>query len=305
MSDINTIITTLKSSINNYLQHEIYGPFFFTICWWSCAITLTLINRYILAPEHLNFSFPILMTTIHSFGIACLIRCILKVPAVEMTNREYWRYIFPVGALAGLDITLTNASFMFLNITFVTLIKSTTLVWIVFIAILLKLEKPSTWLLSSTFLVCFGVILVGLSEIYYPQQLENDNQNDNIENSNGEQQQEQQETRFNLFGAFICLCASFAAAGRWTILQFLMQEGRHLTVTETLYYVMPIQVFCIFPIFLAIELKSFIDLDFFNDEKIALIPLFLLAGLFLAMGLLISEFLLVRKTSSVTLSIIG
>ncbi|XP_048464350.1 solute carrier family 35 member C2 isoform X3 [Rhincodon typus] len=90
-------------------------------------------------------------------------------------------------------------------------------------------------------------------------------------------------TQFNMKGFILVLVASFLGGIRWTLTQILTQKadlGLQNPI-DTMYHLQPLMFIGLFPLFLINE------------------------GGFLAFGLCFSEFLLVSKTSSLTLSVAG
>ncbi|XP_041275264.1 solute carrier family 35 member C2 isoform X2 [Onychostruthus taczanowskii] len=95
-------------------------------------------------------------------------------------------------------------------------------------------------------------------------------------------------TQFNAQGFVLVLCASFLGGIRWTLTQILMQKAELglQNPIDIMFHLQPLMFLGLFPLFAVFEGKLFL-------------------GGILAFGLGFSEFLLVSRTSSLTLSIAG
>nr|KAF6423797.1 solute carrier family 35 member C2 [Rousettus aegyptiacus] len=118
-------------------------------------------------------------------------------------------------------------------------------------------------------------------------------------------------TQFNMEGFALVLGASFIGGIRWTLTQMLLQKAELglQNPIDTMFHLQPLMFLGLFPLFAIFE-----GLHLSTSEKIfrfqdtgpllrVLGSLFL--GGILAFGLGFSEFLLVSRTSSLTLSIAG
>ncbi|XP_059569056.1 solute carrier family 35 member C2 isoform X2 [Alligator mississippiensis] len=118
-------------------------------------------------------------------------------------------------------------------------------------------------------------------------------------------------TQFNTEGFMLVLGASFLGGIRWTLTQMLMQKAELglQNPIDTMFHLQPLMFLGLFPLFVAIEgLPMAVSEKLFRFHDgwvlLALLGKLSLGGL-LAFGLGFSEFLLVSRTSSLTLSIAG
>ncbi|KAE8575510.1 hypothetical protein XENTR_v10003853 [Xenopus tropicalis] len=118
-------------------------------------------------------------------------------------------------------------------------------------------------------------------------------------------------TQFNTGGFVLVLAASAFGGVRWTLTQLLMQKAELglQNPIDTMFHLQPVMFLSLFPLFVGIEglhvatsEQLFCSQD--SHQLLALLATLALGGL-LAFGLGFSEFLLVSKTSSLTLSIAG
>ncbi|XP_065748377.1 solute carrier family 35 member C2 isoform X2 [Phocoena phocoena] len=122
---------------------------------------------------------------------------------------------------------------------------------------------------------------------------------------------EELSTQFNAEGFALVLGASFIGGIRWTLTQMLLQKAELglQNPIDTMFHLQPLMFLGLFPLFAVFEglhLSTSEKIFRFQDTGLLLRVLgSLFLGGILAFGLGFSEFLLVSRTSSLTLSIAG
>nr|XP_015004394.2 solute carrier family 35 member C2 isoform X7 [Macaca mulatta] len=122
---------------------------------------------------------------------------------------------------------------------------------------------------------------------------------------------EELSTQFNVEGFALVLGASFIGGIRWTLTQMLLQKAELglQNPIDTMFHLQPLMFLGLFPLFAVFEglhLSTSEKIFRFQDTGLLLRVLgSLFLGGILAFGLGFSEFLLVSRTSSLTLSIAG
>ncbi|KAM5245738.1 solute carrier family 35 member C2 isoform 2-T2 [Ctenodactylus gundi] len=122
---------------------------------------------------------------------------------------------------------------------------------------------------------------------------------------------EELSTQFNMEGFALVLGASFIGGIRWTLTQILLQKAELglQNPIDTMFHLQPLMFLGLFPLFAVFEglhLSTSEKIFRFQDTGLLLRVLgSLFLGGILAFGLGFSEFLLVSRTSSLTLSIAG
>ena len=117
--------------------------------------------------------------------------------SLVMPWRTYVRRALPIGIATSVDIALSNMSFQYLSISSYTVVKTTGIIFIMFMSFALKLQEPDTWLVLSVVSIFFGVALFSASETEF------------LDES-------------NLIGIACVLTASLCGAIRWTLTQMLV-----------------------------------------------------------------------------------
>uniref|UniRef100_A0A8C5EYC7 Sugar phosphate transporter domain-containing protein n=1 Tax=Gouania willdenowi TaxID=441366 RepID=A0A8C5EYC7_GOUWI len=253
--------------------------------YYGFSIGITFYNKWMMK----GFHYPLFMTLVHMtmiFSLSTLTRhamlCWTGKPRIILSWTDYLRKVAPTAFATALDIGLSNWSFLFITISLYTMTKSTAVIFILFFTLLFKLEEPNPFLVLVVLLIACGLFMFTF-----------------------------QSTQFNLEGFLMVLLASFIGGIRWTLTQVLMQKadlGLQNPI-DTMYHLQPLMFFGLFPLFLFNEGVSLSTSEkLFGESR--LLPflhslLMLSVGGMLAFGLCFSEFLLVSRTSSLTLAIAG
>lgn len=119
----------------------------------------------------------------------------------------------PCGIAAALEICCANASLVFITLSFYTMVKSSTPIWVLLFSFLFGLEKPRLILVAIIGLMVAGVILT-------------------VEG----------ETKFDMLGFVLVLIAAVVSGLRWNLTQVLLQQDRlgMDNPIATLYHLSPI-----------------------------------------------------------------
>ncbi|XP_040907762.1 solute carrier family 35 member C2 [Toxotes jaculatrix] len=255
------------------------------LLYYIFSIGITFYNKWLMK----GFHYPLFMTLVHlaiNFSLSALTRRVMQSrtgkPRIILSWTEYLLKVAPTAVATALDIGLSNWSFLFITISLYTMTKSSAVLFILFFSLVCKLEEPNPFLILVVLLISSGLFMFTF-----------------------------QSTQFNLEGFIMVLLASFIGGIRWTLTQLLMQKAELglQNPIDAMYHLQPLMFLSLFPLFLYNE-----GLSLSTSEKLfrvtELSPLLyslltLSIGGSLAFGLGFSEFLLVSRTSSLTLSIAG
>ncbi|CDQ72876.1 solute carrier family 35 member C2 [Oncorhynchus mykiss] len=255
------------------------------LVYYVFSIGITFYNKWLMK----GFHYPLFMTLLHLTIIFCLstltrsaMQCWTGKPRVMLNWTDYLTKVAPVAIATALDIGLSNWSFLFITISLYTMTKSSAVLFILFFSLVFKLEHPNPYLIVVVLLIASGLFMFTFKS-----------------------------TQFNLKGFIMVLLASFIGGIRWTLTQVLMQKAELglQNPIDTMYHLQPLMFMGLFPLFLfneGLSLSTSEKLFRVNELSPLLYTLVMLSiGGSLAFGLGFSEFLLVSKTSSLTLSIAG
>ncbi|EDV50790.1 solute carrier family 35 member C2 [Drosophila erecta] len=261
------------------------GTLAIILLYLALSITLTFYQTYI----NRLMPFPLTIVTYHlvvKFLLAAAARKIYRIRVgrsrVQLDWRLALRKMAPTGVASAIDIGFSNWGLALVPISLYTMTKSSTIVFILLFAIAFGLEKKSWSLVSIV-----GLIGTGLLMFTY------------------------KSTDFNALGFFFILFASLSSGLRWSFAQFIMQKsklGLHNPI-DMIYYMQPWMVASLVPLVIGIEGARLIavieNLPDHTSNEITLAIARITAGALLAFFMEFSEFLVLCKTSSLTLSIAG
>ncbi|KAI0695942.1 triose-phosphate transporter family-domain-containing protein [Cerioporus squamosus] len=145
----------------------------FIAAWFLFATLLSLYNKWMFSPDRYGFPSPLFVTTAHmwvQFSLAALLRYALPRhfrPEQSPSRQDYIRKAVPTGITTGLDIGLSNLSLKLITLSFYTMCKSSSLVFVLLFAFLLRLEVFSWRLIGVIFLIFAGVLLMVATETHF------------------------------------------------------------------------------------------------------------------------------------------
>nr|XP_028591558.1 solute carrier family 35 member C2 isoform X1 [Podarcis muralis] len=252
------------------------------LLYYAFSIGITFYNKWLMK----SFGFPLFMTLLHLlviFALSGLARRCARRPARPLLPwAAYLRQVGPAALSTALDVGLSNWSFLYITVSLYTMTKSSAVLFILFFSLVFKLEEPRAALVLVVLLIAGGLFLFTYKA-----------------------------TQFDMEGFAMVLGASFLGGIRWTLTQILLQKDELglQNPIDTMFHLQPAMFLGLVPLFAAFEglpLSASEKLFRFHevDRLLGLLGKLALGGL-LAFGLGFSEFLLVSKTSSLTLSISG
>eukprot|EP01026_Neomeris_dumetosa_P061747 TRINITY_DN58302_c0_g2_i5.p1 TRINITY_DN58302_c0_g2~~TRINITY_DN58302_c0_g2_i5.p1 ORF type:complete len:353 (+),score=33.03 TRINITY_DN58302_c0_g2_i5:481-1539(+) len=146
------------------------------------------------------FPVPLMMSSFQFVLQHLLSKAVLNAGLIERTSdtslswKEWAQTSLPNGISTGLDIGFSNKSYMFITVTFYTMCKSTTPMFLLMFAFLWGIEKPTWQILKVVLLICLGLFLFVFGE-----------------------------SEFNLFGFILVMTAAALAGFRWMMTQVQLQ----------------------------------------------------------------------------------
>ncbi|CAL9119510.1 unnamed protein product [Musa textilis] len=259
---------------------------FYILVWYTFSTCLTLYNKTLLGDKLGKFPAPLLMNTFHFALQAILSKIVVCIQsrkgdvAIKMTWKDYFIKVVPTALGTALDINLSNASLVFISVTFATMCKSASPVFLLLFAFAFRLETPSVKLLGIILIISFGVLLTVAKE-----------------------------TEFEFWGFVFVMFAAVMSGFRWSMTQILLQkEAYGLKNPITLMsYVTPTMVVATLVLSLIMDPWHDFDTNAYFDSPwhVTRSCLLMLIGGALAFFMVLTEYILVSATSAVTVSIAG
>ncbi|KAJ4483681.1 triose phosphate transporter [Lentinula aciculospora] len=255
--------------------------------WFFFAILLSMYNKWMFSDSHLNFPYPLFVTSLHMVVQFLLAGLVLNVwphkfkPERYPTTEEYGKKAVPTGATTSLDIGLSNLSLKTVSLSFYTMVKSSSLIFVLLFAFLFHLERFSWRLVGVIMLICSGVLLMVATETHF------------------------------VLGGFVLVISASALGGlRWALTQLLFQNKKigFSNPASTIFLLSPIMAGTLVVLSLFLESwSSLFGSEFFTSGVTRTIKtiLLLIAPGVLAFCMVLSEFYIIQRAGMVPMSIAG
>eukprot|EP00418_Pyrodinium_bahamense_P016871 CAMPEP_0179107648 /NCGR_PEP_ID=MMETSP0796-20121207/50110_1 /TAXON_ID=73915 /ORGANISM="Pyrodinium bahamense, Strain pbaha01" /LENGTH=466 /DNA_ID=CAMNT_0020805709 /DNA_START=263 /DNA_END=1663 /DNA_ORIENTATION=- len=199
-------------------------------------------------------------------------RCIRCKPLPAASGKVLFGTIL-VGVMTGLDVATSNQSFLYISVTFYTMLKSASLVFLMILGVITRVEPCSLKVSIAVLIIAGGVLLTSYGE-----------------------------AKFDILGFTLVLSSEVFAAIRWILTQMIL-HGSSLGTMVTVFYMSPSSTLSLLPLVMLLEREEVVVLA---DPAVAAqyLAVVFFPG-FLAFLLLLIEVQLVKETSSLTLSVFG
>ncbi|KAJ4913709.1 putative sugar phosphate/phosphate translocator [Raphanus sativus] len=244
--------------------------------WIFLSFTVIVYNKYILDKKMYNWPFPITLTMIHMAFCSSLAVLLIKVfkvvEPVSMSRDTYLRSVVPIGALYSLSLWLSNSAYIYLSVSFIQMLKALMPVAVYSIGVLLKKESFRSETMTNMLSISFGVAIAAYGE-----------------------------AKFDTWGVMLQLGAVAFEATRLVLIQILLtSKGINLNPITSLYYVAPCCLGFLFFPWIFVELPILRETSSFHFD-------FVVFGTnsVCAFALNLAVFLLVGKTSALTMNVAG
>ncbi|KAG6861679.1 hypothetical protein C0995_013248 [Termitomyces sp. Mi166 len=258
----------------------------FIVAWFLFATVLSVYNKWMFSSDHLGFPYPLFVTTIHmfiQFILAAAMRHFFPKhfkPVNKPTVVDYGKKALPTAVASSLDIGLSNVSLKTITLSFYTMCKSSSLIFVLFFAFIFRLEIFSWRLVGVIILIFSGVLLMVATE-----------------------------TKFVLEGFILVLSASACGGLRWSLTQLLLRNRKMGldNPTATIYWLAPSMGVTLAIISATVESWIFIFRgSFFATLGKSLQTIFYLtAPGVIAFCMILSEFYIIQRAGVVPMSIAG
>ncbi|KAJ3703040.1 hypothetical protein LUZ61_006745 [Rhynchospora tenuis] len=266
-----------NGGVSDSVIRKVLVSYFYVAIWIFLSFSVIVYNKYILDPKMYNWPFPISLTMIHmafcSFlaFIAIHVFRFIELPS-SMNGDLYVSSVLPIGALYSLSLWFSNSAYMYLSVSFIQMLKALMPVAVYSIGIMFKKETFKSSTMLNMLSISFGVAIAAYGE-----------------------------ARFNVTGVSLQLAAVAFEATRLVLIQILLtSKGISLNPITSLYYVAPCCLAFLVVPWWFVELPrlrsaaSFQpDLVIFGTNSIC------------AFALNLAVFLLVGKTSALTMNVAG
>lgn len=248
------------------------------ILWYSSNIGVILLNKFLLS--NYGFSFPIFLTMCHMSACAILSYVsivFLKIaPLQALKSRAQFVKIATLSIVFCASVVGGNISLRYLPVSFNQAVGATTPFFTAVFAYLMTLKREAWVTYVALVPVVAGVVIA----------------------SGGE-------PSFHLFGFIMCISATAARAFK-SVLQgvLLSSEGEKLNSMNLLLYMSPIAVLVLLPAALIME-PNVLDATISLGKEHKFMWMLLLVNSAMAYSANLSNFLVTKHTSPLTLQVLG
>lgn len=251
--------------------------YFYVLVWMACSISVIVFNKWLLA--YTKFHFPITLTGWHMAFCSCVgfvcVRVLKVSKSHNMSREDYVRRVVPIGVLYAASLWMSNASYIFLSVSFIQMTKSL-MPGLVYISGVLLGNATFRWSVAANMLlIAFGVIVCGLGE-----------------------------ENLVLEGLAKQLTALGFEATRLAMIEILInRKGMKMDPLQSLYYICPACFSALMVPFYFVEYEDVSTVV--AADTLDIRPHVLLLNGLAAFALNIAVFLLIGKTSALTMNIAG
>lgn len=306
-SEIQSFRSTMEKQHKGFITPTIIQLIFCILGWYCFSLTISLYNKWMFDKSKLNLPFPILITSFHQLLLSLLSWfAIWSNPSLKPNEDEdneengevskkkrlnfYLTHILPCAMASAGDIGSGNVSFRFITLTTYTMVKSSSIAFVLLFGVLSRLEKFSINLLGIVLLMSFGVMLM-------------------VDNDTGENNNNNEGEHFYL-GFSLVLISSCMSGLRWVFTQLLLHKNKELKGKKnpimTIYQLSPPMFGVLFIIGLGVEgFGKFLSASIWEDKGILKTLVLLLIPGILVFFMTIFEFAILQRAQVITLSIAG
>ena len=248
--------------------------YFYVTVWMTISMSVILFNKYILA--YSGFKYPIALTMWHMVFCtavsAILVRGTGTTKRLHMPRKEYVNRVVPIGALYAASLWLSNSAYLHLSVSFIQMTKALMPGLVYACGVAFGMEKLTKVTTLNMFIIAVGVAIAAYGEI-----------------------------DFVWIGVIEQLSALVFEALRLMLVQVLItKQGYGMNPIQSLYYVSPACAACLALPFAFVELP-----EIMNDFALVIDYPMLVLNALTAFALNLAVFLLIGKTSALTMNIAG
>ena len=230
--------------------------------------------QYILA--YSGFKYPIALTLWHmvfcTSVATIMVRVVGTTKRLKMPKKEYVNRVIPIGALYAASLWLSNSAYLHLSVSFIQMTKALMPGLVYVCGVAFGMEKLTRVTSFNMFIIAIGVAIAAYGEI-----------------------------NFVYIGVVEQLSALVFEALRLMLVQVLItRQGYAMNPIQSLYYVSPACAACLALPFAAVELPEILA-----DVHLEIDYGMLLLNALTAFALNLAVFLLIGKTSALTMNIAG
>jgi len=246
--------------------------------WYSSNIGVLLLNKYLLS--FFGYRYPIFLTMLHmcacSFYSFLAISWLEIVPMQFIVSRRQFLKILALSFIFSFSVVCGNTSLRYLPVSFNQAIGATTPFFTAIFAFIITCKRESSVVYMALVPVVFGIVIASNSE-----------------------------PLFHLFGFLVCLGSTAARALKSVVQGLLLtSEAEKLHSMNLLMYMAPIAALLLLPVTLFVE-GNVLAITIEKARENTFIIFLLLGNMTMAYLVNLTNFLVTKHTSALTLQVLG
>ncbi|WOL12220.1 putative sugar phosphate/phosphate translocator [Canna indica] len=234
-------------------------------------------NKWVLSSKEINFPYPVALTLLHMVfsSILCFVLTkVFKIIKIEgdMTPDIYITSVIPIGAMFAMTLWLGNSAYLYISVAFAQMLKASMPVAVFICGALAGLEVLSWKMFMIMFAISAGVVVASYGEI-----------------------------TIVWIGVVYQMGGVVGEALRLIFMEiFVKKKGVRLNSISMMYYVSPCSALCLFIPWLFLEKPKMDSSGPWNFP-----PIILLLNCICTFALNLSVFLVISRTSALTIRVAG
>lgn len=256
------------------LMRQAAVSYAYVALWVALSSGVIVFNKYIL--HTYGFPFPVSLTMWHQLFCSALavtaVHVLRIVEPIAMTPDLYVRKIVPIGVLYAASLWLSNSAYLHLSVAFVQMLKALMPVAVYSTGVVFGIDKFNWSMFLTMFVITFGVVVASYGEI-----------------------------NFVVIGVAVQLGAVVVEALRLVLVELLLNRAGLALKNPflTMYYISPCCFVCLLVPFLYVEYDQLMSpaATWHWDSTV------FVGNACTALGLNIAVYLLIGKTSALTMNV--
>jgi len=284
---------TLRSRLSGCDVGGFYNAHFIYLLpmtgWFLFSALLSSYNKVVFGETHMAFPCPLLLTAIHfscqwaySYILSSLFPASLGGTQVQsLPWRTFLGISIPCGFVAASDVGFSNLALVRITLTFYTMVKASSPIFVLFSAYIFGITRITWSLLGVVLIIVVGEVFTVFGEV-----------------------------QFDTVGFILCAIAAVMAGMRWTLVELKLRDIQPpLKSSVAMMRILSPMMFIAMLFLSMVWEKPWISLQgtkfWTRWEDVTKLLLLGLVGAFLAICMMSCEFYLLLKSSAIVLMIGG
>lgn len=285
----------LEPPKNHYVALYIAG-------WYLFSVSISVYNKWMFG-QGLNFRFPLFVTAFHQLCLLALSGLVLYfrpslrptvngptmtefISSLKMQPVLYLRQIIPCALSSAGDIGLSNLSYSYISLSLYTMLKTSSLIFVLIFGLLFRLEKFNWRLVFIVLIMTASVVM-----------MTKDSTSDSADKKESNQP----------LGIVLVLSAAMVSGLRWSVTQLLLKRNEYTkNPILTIFYISPAMILFLLITAFAVEgWSNFVSSPIWDVYGVFGVFVLMIFPGFLAFMMTLCEFKLLSVAQVLTLSVAG